>query len=124
MLAVIALNKCMNRNTHILRRFPVGSLALLAMIMAAPAPAVAQTTPTPAEACEAFRTASSDRTVSLAPLLDRADLGRRALVACREYDADPAGIAAYGFALVAAGQGSGVRDIRNAATAGNPDALY
>ena len=114
MLAVIALNKCMNRNTHILRRFPVGSLALLAMIMAAPAPAVAQTTPTPAEACEAFRTASSDR----------ADLGRRALVACREYDADPAGIAAYGFALVAAGQGSGVRDIRNAATAGNPDALY
>ncbi|MCR9220673.1 MAG: sel1 repeat family protein [Alphaproteobacteria bacterium] len=101
---------------------PLAASVLAVALAGAPAPAAEA--PSPAAACAAFRDAVRDSKAPMAPLLERPDVARQAVIGCRRHDGAPEDAAALGFALIAAGEAGGVPLVRAAAEAGVGEAQY
>lgn len=101
---------------------PLAASVLAVALAGAPAPAAEA--PSPAAACAAFRDAVRDAKAPMAPLLERPDVARQAVIGCRRHDGAPEEAAALGFALIAAGEAGGVPLVRAAAEAGVGEAQY
>jgi len=80
--------------------------------------------PSPTEACAAYIEAVRNNGMTVEGLAGQPEWATHAVSGCRDGQSDVQGQAALGLAMVASGDANGVPLVREAALAGDPEALY